>query len=311
MNYINTLREGDNVTEIYFCKQKTVAQTKAGKTYYSLVLQDMTGTIDAKIWELSNAIEHFEAMDFIKVGGQITSFNNNLQFNVRRVQKAKEGEYSVSDYMPTTKYDIDKMYGELIKLIDSVEEEHLNALLNSFFVEDKEFAERFKKHSAAKSIHHGFIGGLLQHSLSVARICNYYATNYSALNRDLLITAAICHDIGKLEEISSFPENDYTDEGNLLGHIVIGAMMVRNRADKIEGFPVKLKNELEHCILSHHGELEFGSPKKPALMEAVALAFADNTDAKLEAFQEEIESHPDNSGWLGWNKMFEANIRRT
>ena len=144
MNYINTLREGDNVTEIYFCKQKTVAQTKAGKTYYSLVLQDMTGTIDAKIWELSNAIEHFEAMDFIKVGGQITSFNNNLQFNVRRVQKAKEGEYSVSDYMPTTKYDIDKMYGELIKLIDSVEEEHLNALLNSFFVEDKDFAERLR-----------------------------------------------------------------------------------------------------------------------------------------------------------------------
>ena len=311
MNYINTLREGDNITEIYFCKQKTVAQTKAGKTYYSLILQDMTGTIDAKIWELSNAIEHFDALDFIKVSGQITSFNNSLQFNVRRVQKAREGEYNVSDYMPTTKFDIDKMYSELLDIIESIEEEHLNALLKDFFVADGDFVSVFKKHSAAKSIHHGFIGGLLQHTLSVTKMCDYYTTVYPILNRDLLLTAAICHDIGKVKEISSFPENDYTDDGNLLGHIVIGAMMVRDKAATIDGFPVQLLSELEHCILAHHGELEYGSPKKPSLMEAVALAFADNTDAKLEAFQEELEKSSDETGWLGWNRMFDSNIRKT
>ena len=311
MNYINTLREGDNITDIYFCKQKTVAQTKAGKTYYSLTLQDMTGTIDAKIWELSNAIEHFEALDFIKVSGQITSFNNNLQFNVRRVQKAREGEYDVSDYMPTTKFNIEDMYKELLDIIESIREEHLSALLKDFFVADGDFVSVFKKHSAAKSIHHGFIGGLLQHTLTVAKICNFYASIYPVINRDLLLTAAICHDIGKLKEISSFPENDYTDDGNLLGHIVIGTMMVRDKAAQIDGFPVQLLSELEHCILSHHGELEFGSPKKPALIEAVALAFADNTDAKLEAFQEELDKSSESTDWLGWNKMFDANIRRT
>ena len=311
MNYINTLHEGDNVTEIYFCKSKIVAQSKAGKTYYSLTLQDMTGTIDAKIWDLSNAIEHFEAKDYIKVSGQITSFNNALQFNVRRVQRANEGEYDVSDYMPTSEFGIDEMYTELKGTIDTVEEPHLKKLLYSFFVEDEGFVSKFKLHSAAKSVHHGFIGGLLEHTLSVTRICDFYSKNYPILNRDLLLTAAICHDIGKIYEISDFPENDYTDEGNLLGHIVMGTMMVRDRANQIEGFPQVLLGELEHCILAHHGKLEFGSPKKPGLIEAMALAYADDTDAKMECFKEILKANPDNNDWLGFQKFFEANVRRT
>lgn len=311
MNYINTLHEGDNVTEIYFCKSKIVAQSKAGKTYYSLTLQDMTGTIDAKIWDLSNAIEHFEAKDYIKVSGQITSFNNALQFNVRRVQRANEGEYDVSDYMPTSEFGIDEMYTELKGIIDTVEEPHLKKLLYSFFVEDEGFVSKFKLHSAAKSVHHGFIGGLLEHTLSVTRICDFYSKNYPILNRDLLLTAAICHDIGKIYEISDFPENDYTDEGNLLGHIVMGTMMVRDRANQIEGFPQVLLGELEHCILAHHGKLEFGSPKKPGLIEAMALAYADDTDAKMECFKEILKANPDNNDWLGFQKFFEANVRRT
>ena len=136
MNYINTLREGDNITDIYFCKSKVVAQSKNGKTYYSLVLQDKTGTIDAKIWDLNNAIEHFEALDYIKVSGQITSFNNSLQFTVRRVQRAQEMEYDVSDYMPTSEYNIEEMYSELKGFIDSINEPHLKKLLYGFFVAD-------------------------------------------------------------------------------------------------------------------------------------------------------------------------------
>ncbi len=311
MNYINTLREGDNITDIYFCKSKIVAQSKTGKTYYSLVLQDKTGVIDGKVWDLSNAIEHFDAMDYIKVSGQITSFNNSLQFNIKRAQRIQESEVDISDYMPTSEYNTEEMYSELKKFIDSVEEEHLKKLLYSFFVEDDQFIKKFKRHSAAKSVHHGFIGGLLEHTLSVTRICDFFSKNYPMLNRDLLLTAAICHDIGKLYEISDFPQNDYTDEGNLLGHIVMGTMMVRDRANAIEGFPHLLLGELEHCILAHHGKLEFGSPKKPGLMEAMALAYADDTDAKMESFKELLLANPDNNEWLGFQKLFDSNVRRT
>lgn len=311
MNYINELREGEMISEVYLCKNKVTATTKAGKNYYSMQLQDKTGIIDAKVWELNNGISHFEAMDYIKVEAQVTSFNNTLQLNVKRVRVADEGEYDTSDYMPCTKKNVNDMYKELLAIIDTVSDTYLNTLLKSFFVEDADFVDKFKKHSAAKSIHHGFIGGLLEHTLSVAKICVFIGDSYKAVNRDLLVSAAIFHDIGKIYELSSFPQNDYTDEGQLLGHIVMGTMMISDRIKTIEGFPEVLGNELKHCILSHHGELEFGSPKKPSIIEAVALAHADNLDAKLQSFTEIIEDNNDKSGWLGYNKMFEANVRIT
>ncbi|MBE5944253.1 MAG: HD domain-containing protein [Lachnospiraceae bacterium] len=311
MNYINELREGEMISEVYLCKSKVTATTKAGKNYYSMQLQDKTGIIDAKVWELNNGISHFEAMNYIKVDAQVTSFNNALQLNVKRVRVADEGEYDPTDYMPCSEKDVEGMYKELLGIIDTVSSTYLNQLLKKFFVEDTKFISRFKTHSAAKSVHHGFIGGLLEHTLSVAKICVYIGENYPAVNRDLLVTSAIFHDIGKIDELSTFPENDYTDEGQLLGHIVMGAMMVGDKMKEIEGFPTVLGNELKHCILSHHGELEFGSPKKPSLIEAVALAHADNMDAKLQTFKEVLEDNKDKSGWLGYNKMFEANVRIT
>lgn len=311
MNYINELRDGEMVSEIYLCKNKVVAKTKAGKTYYSMQLQDKTGTIDAKIWELNNGIAHFEDMDYIRVDAQVTSFNGALQLNVKRVRVADEGEYAPEDYMPCSEKNIDEMYKELLEIIDTVKESHLNKLLKMYFVEDAEFIKKFKKHSAAKSIHHGFMGGLLEHSLSVAKLCAFMCEQYPVLNHDLLITAAICHDIGKIDEISSFPENDYTDEGQLVGHIVMGTMMINDKIKDIEGFPVTLANELKHCILAHHGELEYGSPKKPALIEAVALSHADNMDAKIQTFTEVLNANKDKTEWLGYNKMFESNVRMT
>jgi len=179
MNYINTLREGDMISEVYLCKTKVTAQTKAGKNYYSMTLQDKTGTIDAKVWDLSSGISHFEPMNYIKVDGQVTSFNNTLQLNVRRVRVADEGEYVMSDYMPSSEKNVEDMYKELIALIGTIKDSHLKALLNSFFVDDKDFIKRFKMHSAAKSIHHGFIGGLLEHSLSVAKLCDYVRYPYT------------------------------------------------------------------------------------------------------------------------------------
>lgn len=312
MRFITELKDGDMISSIYLCKDKRTLQTKAGKSYYSMQLHDKTGVVDGKVWDLTNGIEHFDSMDYIQVDAQVTSFQGALQLNIRRVRKAAEGEYDPLDYMPCSKKNVDEMYGELDAMIHTVKDPYLLKLLQMIFTEDADFAKAFKLHSAAKTMHHNFAGGLLEHSLSVAKLCDFYAQQYPVINRDLLITAALCHDIGKLGEISDFPENDYTDEGQLIGHIVMGTIMLDEKVKQIDGFPVKLANELKHCILSHHGELEFGSPKKPALLEAVALSFADNTDAKIEGFIEVLDSNRDKKEeWLGYNRMFESNVRAT
>ena len=219
-----------------------------------------------------------------------------------------------ADYLPVSKKNIQEMYEELLGYIRSVKNQHLQKLLSIYFVDSPAFAKAFQFHSAAKSVHHGFVGGLLEHTLSVTKLCDYYASYYPQLNRDLLLTAAIFHDIGKTKELSRFPENDYTDDGQLLGHIIIGTEMVSRGIRAIPGFPEVLALELKHCILAHHGELEYGSPKKPALLEALALNFADNTDAKMETMIEALNAGNagnDNKGWLGYNRLLETNIRKT
>jgi len=311
MRYIESIHEGDNISDIYFVKQKHSATTKNGKSYDNVILQDKTGIIDGKIWEPNSAgIDDFDAFDYVEINGQVTSFNGALQINIKRVRKCREGEYDQSDYMPVSKRNIDEMYSELIAYVDGINNPYLKKLLCSFFKEDEIFIKKFKKNSAAKSVHHGFIGGLLEHTLSVTNMCNYYAGAYPILNKDLLLSAAMLHDIGKVKEISCFPENDYTDEGQLLGHIVMGCEMVGEKIRKIDGFPQKLENEIKHCILAHHGEYEFGSPKKPAIIEAVALNFADNTDAKIETLTELFNSTTE-TGWLGFNRFVDSNVRKT
>lgn len=311
MRFLAELREGEMVKEIYLCKQLQQLKTKAGKSYYSMTLQDKSGTFDAKVWELGPGIEHFDAMDYICVDGQITSFQGALQMNVKRVRRCQEGEYEPGNYMPTSTRDTEQMYQELLGYVQKVQQPQLRALLDSFFVEDKEFVKRFKKHSAAKSVHHGFIGGLLEHTLGVTKFCYFMAETYPIIKKDLLLTAAMFHDMGKLDEISEFPENDYTSDGNLLGHIYIGAAKVSERARTIQGFPKKLESELVHCILAHHGELEYGSPKKPALVEALALNLADNADAKMETMKEIFAGAEEKTEWIGYQKFFESNIKKT
>lgn len=312
MKYIEQFHEGMHISDVYLCKTKQIALTKNGKEYGSLVLQDKTGTIDGKIWDLgSPGIGSFDGMDYVYIDGDVTVFQSSNQLNVKRVRKADEGEYSESDYLPVSSKDIGTMYRELTALIGSIQSEPLHRLAASYFIDDKDFVKRFCFHSAAKSVHHGFVGGLLEHTLSVMKLCEYYSAAYPRLNRDLLLTAALFHDIGKTEELSAFPENDYTDEGQLLGHIMIGTEMVSRRIREIPGFPARTATELKHCILAHHGELEYGSPKKPALIEALALNLADNTDAKLETMTELLNSAGGNTGWLGYNRLMESNIRKT
>lgn len=311
MKYLAEYKDGDRVLDIYLCKHKTSAVTKTGKLYETVILQDKTGTLEAKIWEPNNAgIAEFDALDYIEVYGDVTSFNGALQISVKRVRRCQEDECSPADYLPVSKKNNDEMYRQLMGYVDSIGHAPLKALLRSFFVEDEAFAQAFRHSSAAKTVHHGFVGGLLEHTLSVTKLCDYYCTAYPILNRDLLLSAAMLHDIGKTKEISLFPENDYTDDGQLLGHIVMGAEMVGQRAGEIENFPKTALSQLQHCILAHHGEYEFGSPKKPALIEAMALNFADNTDAKMETFTELLEG-TDKSGWLGFNRLLDSNIRKT
>lgn len=312
MRYIETLKEGERLNDIYLCKFKQALVTKSGKPYESMILQDKTGTVDAKIWEPnSSGIEEFDVLDYIEVFGEVTSFQGALQVNVKRIRLAREGEYDPSDYLPTSKRNIDEMYEQLLNYIKMVKNSYLRQLLESFFVQDQEFIKRFQIHSAAKTVHHGFIGGLLEHTLGVTKLCVFYAETYPVLNRDLLLTAAMLHDIGKIWELSDFPMNDYTDAGQLLGHIMIGTEEIGMRVRSIPGFPQKLSNELKHCILAHHGEYEYGSPKKPALVEAMALNFADNTDAKMQTMTELFEAAGDNQAWLGFNRLLDSNVRKT
>ena len=313
MRYINELKDGDNVSGIYLCRQKNCALTKNGREYENVTLCDKTGSLSCKIWDPNSmGISDFEPNDYIEIHGRVSTFNGALQMSIDRARVAHEGSYDPADYLPVSKRAEDAMYKELCGYIRSVQAPYFRLLLEDIFVNDKDFIEVFKKSSAGKSIHHAFIGGLMEHTLSVTAMCDFYCTRYSTLNRDLLITAALCHDIGKTRELSAFPANDYTDSGQLIGHIVMGCEMVSEKIAKINGFPKVKASELKHCILAHHGEYEFGSPKKPALIEAVALNFADNTDAKLEAMAQVFENSVSEPGaWLGFNRVFDSNIRPT
>lgn len=310
MKYVKDLQEGQHIVQVFLCKQKEQKTSKTNKNYYALKLQDKTGVLDGKIWDLNNAIGYFDVNDYIMIEADITSFNNAPQANIRRVRRAEPGEYDPEDYLPASDVSIELMYQQLMDLKDKIVNPKLKQLVESFFVLDPKFIETFKNHSAAKNIHHAFIGGLLQHTLRVTKLCNVFADQYPVLNRDLLLTAAIFHDIGKTKELSPFPSNDYTDEGQLLGHIVIGYQMVKERIDKIGGFPKKLETELLHCILAHHGQLEYGSPKRPSLIEALALCHADDADAKMEIMIEEFDRSA-SMDFLGLNKFLDANIRKT
>ena len=295
MHYINDLTDGSSVREIYLCKKRQALVTRAGKSYESLTFQDKTGTIDAKIWDPdSMGIGEFGEMDYVDVSGEVITYQGHLQLNVRRARLCHEGEYDPANYLPVSDRNVEDMYKTILKFVDSIENTYLKKLLEMFFVEDTEFVKAFKHSSAAKSVHHGFIGGQCEHTLGV-----------------LLVSVALLHDIGKVRELSAFPRNDYTEEGQLIGHIVIGCEMINEKIKEIPDFPPVLAAEVRHCIIAHHGEYEFGSPKKPAIIEAAALNFADNTDAKMEIFKEAILGTTVGEGWIGYQSFLSTNVRKT
>ncbi len=311
MRYIADLREGEQVQDHYLCVNKQVLKTRAGKTYYSLKLQDKTGVVDAKIWDLNDGINDFNEHEYIKIDALVITFQNSIQLNIRRLRKSSEGEYDPKEYIPISSRDIGEMYEELLTYVHAIENKYLSELVKKFFVEDREFINIFKSHTAAKTMHHSYLGGLLEHTLCVLNMCEFFAKQYKMINKDILYTAALFHDVGKMNELSAFPIIEYTDPGQLLGHIVITLEWISDKIRQIVGFPDELGNMVKHCIIAHHGELEYGSPKKPQTIEALALHFADNCDAKLRTFTDLLEGSEVEGNWLGFQRIFDSNVRRT
>lgn len=317
MKYIKDMKDGEVIKDVYLCKTKSIGKAKTGKDYFNIMLQDKTGTADLKVWDITSpGIEEFSEGDYILVEADVVTYNNAIQLKARRIVKAKEGEYDPKDFSVTSKRDVNDMEKELDNFIESVKEKHLHELLENVFVKDVDFRKKFVYNTAAKSVHHGFIHGLLEHTVSIAKTVDAICSVNKDLNRDLAIAAALCHDIGKVREYTDFPSPDYTDEGQLLGHIVIGYDILSRKIDDVKEFPEKLKTEFLHIILSHHGKLEYGSPKLPALMEAMAVSFADELDAKLETMREAIEqadlqNKKDKFGFIGFNKFLGTNLRKS
>jgi len=313
MKYIEDLKIGDSISEVYLCKEKRSGTTKNGADYFLVTLQDKTGVLEGNIWDVNSpGINEFDKKDYVEVSGMIKEYKGKNQINITSLRVVDVNSVNVENYIPTTDKDVDEMYGELLDIIGTIKAPYMKKLLEMHFVNDETFIKKFRYHSAAKSVHHGFAGGLLEHTLSVTKTCDFIAKQYDYLDRDLLLTAAIFHDVGKLAELSPYPENDYTDAGQMLGHIVIGYNMLSNSIRKIDDFPKVKRNELLHCILAHHGEYEYGSPKKPSIAEAIALNFADDMDAKLETMKEVMSKVKGNDiSWQGFNYLFDSNIRKT
>lgn len=283
---IRDFNEGQHNEGVFLCVDVRRDITKKNKEYLSMVLQDGTGRIDAKVWDVNQGIS-LGVGDFIKCSYVIGSYNEKLQMTIKKYEITTVS--NPEDYAIKSKYSVDEMWECLLTVLNNVENEWMKKLLKA--VMDDEFTERFKKVPGARGVHHAFAGGLLQHTLFVTRICSNIAKFYGkAVNRDLLITSAFLHDFGKLYEIEGFPAYEFSKAGSMQDHIFLGAEKIDGLCQGITGFPDELRQNLIHCILAHHGELEFGSPVKPQLIEALILSHVDNLDAKAEIFIENLES---------------------
>ena len=311
MRYIEDFKEDEHILGHYLCKQKQNLKTRTGKTYLSLKLQDKTGSIDGKVWEMSNDIQAFEEGDVIKIDGNVLPYQNELQVRINKIRKSQDGEYEFMDYVPCTDKDIDALYAQIVDFIRSINHPMIRQMMENILINNEAIVSAFKKHSAAKNLHHSYMGGLIEHTLSVTQICDFMSNRYKYLNRDILIATAMLHDIGKIYELSPMPENDYTDNGQMLGHIVIGAEMITAETAKIPGFPPELQSLLKHSILAHHGEFEYGSPKLPNTMEAFILHAADNMDAKTKAYEEIIDQDSSSGPWAGYQRMLNRHVRKS
>ena len=304
--YVNEIKENDPVDSLFLVKEKSSAVTKAGNAYLRLKLVDRSGEIEGRIWtSVENSAESFEKDGFVHVKGRAVSFQERLQLNITSIESIGEEEILLSDFFPITENDIEGMFQSLVDISRQIKNPHLNRLLQLFW-EDESFVKLFKIAPASKWLHHNYLGGLLEHTLSVVQLALKNFNHYPGLDIDLLVTASIFHDLGKVDELSYHRSFDYSDEGRLLGHIILGMKRVEDKIRQLPDFPKKLSTLLNHFLLSHHGQYLWGSPKKPMTLEAVMLHFLDDMDAKINGIQQFIKKEvPEGSQWSAYHRMFE------
>jgi 3'-5' exoribonuclease len=303
--FVADLQANQQVTTTFLVKVKETKSKKTGEPYLSLTLGDRSGDVDAKMWDNVEEVEPtFDRDDFIKVKGLVQVYRNRPQLTIHKLRRCQEDEIDFADYFPKTTKDVDAMFEELLNLADTIQNRYLRELLMAFLLDD-EFSGKFKQAPAAKSLHHAWLGGLLEHTLSLCKLCQLVAPHYPETNLDLLLTGAVLHDIGKTEELSYHRSFTYTNEGQLLGHMILELDMVNEKISQIDGFPRDLKTLIQHIIISHHGEYEFGSPKLPMFPEALLLHCLDNLDSKLEAMRGILEHDRTVEGrWTSSSQMF-------
>jgi 3'-5' exoribonuclease len=303
--YIGNLVPNEVVTAQFLVLSKDIRQKKTGEPYLSLHLADRTGEVEAKMWDnVAEIMNAFERDDFIKVKGILQIYQNRSQFTVHRLRRLQDHEVDFADYFPCSERDPDDMFAELQSTIASIGNIHLRTLLERVF-SDTRLASLYKTAPAAKNIHHACRGGLIEHVLSLCKLSRLTASHYANVDLDLLLTGAILHDIGKVDELAYSRSFSYSAEGQLLGHIVIGLRILASKFDQLPEFPPKLRMLVEHMIISHHGELEFGSPKVPVFPEALLLHHLDNLDSKMDAMRTAVSRDRIESEFTGWISALE------
>jgi 3'-5' exoribonuclease len=300
--------ENKVIVSSFVVTSKQVKPKKTGEPYLALTLADRCGQIEAKMWDnVEDALDAFEQDDFLKVKGLLNKYKNRFQLTIHKLRKLGDSEVDFGDYLPKTTKDVDDLWRTVASFVDSFQDPYLKTLVHSFMA-DQEIAAAYRNAPAAKSLHHAYIGGLLDHVVSLFRSCDLVCRNYPQINRDLLLTGAFLHDIGKIHELAYTRSFSYTSRGQLLGHMIIELEMLQQKIARIPGFPDELKTLLEHLIISHHGEYEFGSPKLPMFPEALMLHYLDDLDSKMESMRAHFEREAENdSSWTSYN----ASLGRT
>lgn len=305
--YVRDLQVNDKVADFFVVRSKSLRPRKSGEPFLSLVLGDVSGAIPAIMWDGFAAVEpRLGEGDFVKVQGVVGLYQDQNQLVLQKLRLAQPAEVDLADFVPRTTKDVDALSAALREAAASLENPHLRALLAAF-LEDEAFAGRLAAAPGAKGIHHAYLGGLLEHTLSVVQVCDRMARHYPGVDRDLLLASAILHDIGKVQELSWEGAFDYSDAGRLLGHITLGALMIEARLRGLPGFPESLRLRLLHAILSHHGELALGSPKEPMTLEALILHHVEDLDAKVEIVQRALaeQRDPKRQRWTTYHKTLE------
>jgi 3'-5' exoribonuclease len=306
--FIMDIRAGDRVDDIFVLSEKILSQKRDGNNFLNVTLSDKTGTLKGVLWDNVDQITSgITSGDFAHVNGSVSDYRGTLQVVIKNMEPFSPDGIDPSDFLPQTSRDIEGMFERLLKRTNSITTDYLKALIDAFF-KDKKFVNKFKTAPAGKKMHHAYIGGLLEHTLSMVSLADKIAGHYSGIDRDLLLSGAVLHDIGKIDEFEYQFKIDYSDKGRLLNHIVIGIKMVDDKLSGIEHFPEDQVLLLKHMIVSHHGTREFGSPEPPKTIEAVLLNYIDEIDSKVNAIRDFIASEDPDETWTSYHRLLERHF---